>query len=192
MGLLATGCWATTWRGETMDWTVIGALGELVGAVAVVVSLIYLSRQVRQNTRALRTANAATVKQNFQTIARAFITDRGASDIVLRALKRDKLSPAEKLSAYAWFFDLLKSGELAYSQYISEDLDKEVWDASLQFFLAYWTTPGMREYWQDRRHAFIPEFRDAMDRWLDSEEGHLTRSDALYSVADEASASPEP
>ena len=175
-----------------MDWTVIGALGELVGAVAVVVSLIYLSRQVRQNTRALRTANAATVKQNFQTIARAFITDRGASDIVLRALKRDELSPAEKLSAYAWFFDLLKSGELAYSQYISEDLDKEVWDASLQFFLAYWTTPGMREYWQDRRHAFIPEFRDAMDRWLDSEEGHLTRSDALYSVADEASASPNP
>ncbi|MGB1779303.1 MAG: hypothetical protein ACPHQP_07095, partial [Longimicrobiales bacterium] len=67
-------------------------MGELVGAVAVVVSLIYLSRQVRQNTRALRTANAATVKQNFQTIARAFITDRGASDIVLRAMNSDELS----------------------------------------------------------------------------------------------------
>ena len=109
-----------------MDWTAIGAVGELVGAVAVVVSLIYLSRQVRQNTRALRTANAATVKQNFQTIARAFITDRGASDIVLRALKRDELTPAEQLSAYAWFFDVLKSGELAYSQYRSGDLDEAV------------------------------------------------------------------
>lgn len=179
-------------RGKTMDWTVIGALGELVGAIAVVVSLIYLSRQVRQNTRALRTANAATVKQNFQTIARAFITDRGASDIVLRAMKRDELSPAEKLSAYAWFFDLLKSGELAYSQYLSQDLDEAVWDASLQFFLAYWTTPGMREYWQERRHAFIPEFREAMDGWLDSEKGRLTRSDALYSPLDKATASPEP
>jgi hypothetical protein len=111
-------------RGKTMDWTVIGALGELVGAMAVVVSLIYLSRQVRQNTRALRTANAATVKQNFQTIARAFITDRGASDIVLRAMKRDELSPAEKLSAYAWFFDLLKSGELAYSQYLAGEASR--------------------------------------------------------------------
>jgi hypothetical protein len=175
-----------------MDWTAIGAVGELVGALAVVVSLIYLSRQVRQNTRALRTANAATVKQNFQTIARAFITDRGAADIVLRALKRDELSPAEKLSAYAWFFDLLKSGELAYSQYLSQDLDEPGWDASLQFFLAYWTTPGMREYWQDRRPAFTPEFREAMDGWLDSDKGRLTRSDAMYSVVDKATASPEP
>lgn len=174
-----------------MDWTAIGALGELVGAVAVVVSLIYLSRQVRQNTRALRTANAATVKQNFQTIARAFITDRGASDIVLRALKREELSPAEQLSAYAWFFDLLKSGELAYSQYLSQDLDKQVWDASLQFFLAYWTTPGMREYWRDRRQAFTPEFREAMDGWLASEEGHLTRSDTLYTGIDKADTDPE-
>ena len=175
-----------------MDWTAVGALGELVGAVAVVVSLIYLSRQVRQNTRALRTANAATVKQNFQTIARAFITDRGASDIILRALKRDELTPAEQLSAYAWFFDLLKSGELAYSQYLSQDLDEAVWDASLQFFLAYWTTPGVRAYWQDRRQAFTPEFREAMDGWLASEEGHLTRSDQLYSGQAKATASQEP
>ena len=175
-----------------MDWTAIGAVGELVGAAAVVVSLIYLSRQVRQNTRALRTANAATVKQNFQTIARAFITDRGASDIILRALQREELSPAEKLSAYAWFFDLLKSGELAYSQYLSGDLDEEVWDASLQFFLAYWTTPGMREYWQDRHHAFIREFRDAMDSWLDSGIGRLTQSDVLYSGAEQAAANPSP
>ena len=175
-----------------MDWNAIGAVGELIGALAVVVSLVYLSRQVRQNTRALRTANAATVKQNFQSIARAFITDRGASDIVLRALKREELSPAEQLSAYAWFFDLLKSGELAYSQYLSQDLDEEVWDASLQFFLAYWTTPGMREYWQDRRRAFTPDFRKAMDGWLDSEETHLTRSDALYSGTEKAAASPEP
>jgi hypothetical protein len=165
-----------------MDWNAVGAAGELVGALAVVVSLVYLSRQVQQNTRALRTANAATVKQNFQQIARAFITDRGAADIVIRALKREELSPAEKLSAYAWFFDLLKSGELAYSQYLSEDLDEPVWNASLQFFLAYWTTPGMREYWQDRRQAFTPEFREAMDGWRDSDEGHLTRSDAMYSI----------
>lgn len=168
-----------------MDWTAIGAVGELVGAVAVVVSLIYLSRQVRQNTRALRTANAATVKQNFQTIARAFITDRGASDIVLRAMNSDELSPAEKLSAYAWFFDLLKSGELAYSQYLSEDLDEEVWDASLQFFLAYWTTPGMREYWSERREAFTPAFREAMDGWLQAGVGRLTQSDELYSAVDQ-------
>jgi hypothetical protein len=39
-----------------MDWTAVGALGELFGAVAVVLSLIYVAAQVRQNTQAVRSA----------------------------------------------------------------------------------------------------------------------------------------
>ena len=70
-----------------MDWTAVSASGELIGAAAVVLSLVYVSRQIQQNTRALRTANAATVQQNFQMIARAFITDREAAGIVIRALQ---------------------------------------------------------------------------------------------------------
>ena len=41
-----------------MDIMELGAVGELVGGVAVVASLIYVGLQVRQNTSALR-ANAA-------------------------------------------------------------------------------------------------------------------------------------
>ena len=37
-----------------MNWNAIAAVGELAGAVAVVVSLLYLARQISQNTRATR------------------------------------------------------------------------------------------------------------------------------------------
>lgn len=37
-----------------MNWEAIAAVGELAGAVAVVVSLLYLARQISQNTRAMR------------------------------------------------------------------------------------------------------------------------------------------
>ena len=53
-----------------MTWTELGALGEVLGAIAVVVSLVYLSRQVRQNTQAVRTANAANVQANVPQLAR--------------------------------------------------------------------------------------------------------------------------
>ncbi len=38
-----------------MDWTIqdYGALGELVGAIVVVITLVYLAFQIRQNTRQL-------------------------------------------------------------------------------------------------------------------------------------------
>lgn len=39
-----------------MNWEIISAVSELVGAVAVIVSLIYLALQVKQNTRIMRAA----------------------------------------------------------------------------------------------------------------------------------------
>jgi hypothetical protein len=39
-----------------MNWNALGALGELVGG-AVVITLIYLSAQTRQNTKAMRHAS---------------------------------------------------------------------------------------------------------------------------------------
>ena len=40
-----------------MNWDAITAIAELAGVVAVVVSLIYVGFQVRQNTRQLRHDN---------------------------------------------------------------------------------------------------------------------------------------
>ncbi len=37
-----------------MNWEAIGAVGEIAGAAAVFASLVYLSLQIRQNTRAIR------------------------------------------------------------------------------------------------------------------------------------------
>jgi hypothetical protein len=34
-----------------LSWQDLGSIGELVGAVAVVISLVYLAFQIRQNTR---------------------------------------------------------------------------------------------------------------------------------------------
>jgi hypothetical protein len=37
-----------------MNWEALGAIGEIVGTVAVVVTLGYLAVQIRQNTRTMR------------------------------------------------------------------------------------------------------------------------------------------
>jgi hypothetical protein len=39
-----------------VDWNAIGAIGEMLGAVAVVITLLYLSKQIRQNTRSVQIA----------------------------------------------------------------------------------------------------------------------------------------
>jgi hypothetical protein len=38
-----------------MNWEAIGAIGEVLGALAVIVTLVYLAVQIRQNTAAALT-----------------------------------------------------------------------------------------------------------------------------------------
>ncbi len=39
-----------------MNWDAIGAIAELLGAIGVIASLVYLATQIRQNTRSVRSA----------------------------------------------------------------------------------------------------------------------------------------
>ena len=43
-----------------MDWNAVGAIGEVGGAIGVIVTLIYLAGQLRQNTRAMRSSTYQT------------------------------------------------------------------------------------------------------------------------------------
>ena len=46
-----------------MSWEEMGAIGEVVGAIGVLITLVFLVQQLRQNTRALR-AEGFTTRQS--------------------------------------------------------------------------------------------------------------------------------
>lgn len=54
-----------------MTITELGALGELLGAVGVIATLIYLSVQVRQNTRSMNESKRLALAQTYQIRADA-------------------------------------------------------------------------------------------------------------------------
>jgi len=166
-----------------LSWSAFSAIGELVGAIAVVISLVYLSRQVRQNTAAVRTANASGVQSNLQQLARVFYTDRELGALVLRTMSGQLPErPEDRLAVWAYFFDMLKTAELAHRHYMRGDLEPDLWEASLAFYRAYFETPGFRSYWRERQAAFVPPFREAMTSWLGSA-GPLQQTHEMISRA---------
>ena len=40
-----------------MNWNAVGAVGKIIGATAVLLSLLYLGFQIRQNTRTLKSSS---------------------------------------------------------------------------------------------------------------------------------------
>jgi hypothetical protein len=51
---------------DIVNWEAIGAIGEIVGAVAVVSTLLFLVIQLRQNTSAVEESRKANVSQLYQ------------------------------------------------------------------------------------------------------------------------------
>jgi hypothetical protein len=49
-----------------VNWEAVGAIGEIVGAIAVVATLLFLTVQLRQNTKSVDEARKATVSQLYQ------------------------------------------------------------------------------------------------------------------------------
>ncbi len=54
-----------------MNWEAMGAVGEAVGAAAVIASLVYLAVQIRQNTRSIRRASGRQTGEKNAVALRA-------------------------------------------------------------------------------------------------------------------------
>lgn len=65
----------------------LGALGEFVGAIAVVVTLGYLAVQIRQNTRAMDESRRLALAQTYQVRADAL------AEMMTRAATSEQLGP---------------------------------------------------------------------------------------------------
>ena len=75
-----------------MNWEAVGAVGEIVGAIAVVITLIYLARQMRQNSSALRSTTAQSANEMAFSVYNPIVANEyGLADILLRGLRDPEL-----------------------------------------------------------------------------------------------------
>jgi len=83
-----------------MNWDAIGAIGEVVGAVAVISTLIYLAVQIRQSNRNLAEATSASIIQSFASINSRISSDEQFAELFIRGRDDiDALNPVKDLEA---------------------------------------------------------------------------------------------
>jgi hypothetical protein len=148
-----------------VNWDAIGAIGEAVGAAAVVASLLYLAIQVRGSIR----ASAVEAKLESTRLLNHFIDllieNPELNDLFMRGIDDlDQLSKEEyyrfsnmSLKAF-WFFSAshfqFKMGTLA-----EDDFHES------RSVLRYWLRrPGCRAWWERLgKDSVSPTFRDFVD-----------------------------
>ena len=72
-----------------MNWDAIGAVGEIVGAIAVVVSLLYLANQIHTSTRAVKQAASREMMDEIFNWYGQLSSDLSISDLWIRGCAKD-------------------------------------------------------------------------------------------------------
>jgi hypothetical protein len=150
-----------------MNWEAIGATGELIGAFAVVITLIYVGIQVRHSAGAVRSAAANDASVALQTVYLALGSNRQASEVWFTALTSpEPLSTHDDFQFMMMMHAVLLGMQNSYFLSREGTLDADYREAITTAIVAIKDLPGMDRYWRQRRGFFITGFAEYVDSLL--------------------------
>lgn len=108
----------------------LGNLGEFVGAIGVVISLVYLARQTMHNTKAVRAQSFNSMVQNsIQLLEHAFRDSEFAAFLARAEVAPEALSPEERVRWDAYMTAVYRHfGNLVYAYRVGT-LDRQMWES---------------------------------------------------------------
>ena len=157
----------------------LGNLGDFIGGIAVIVTLIYLAVQVRQNNRLLqantssvRAASSIAINERLVGVNQSLIEDPSLAEIFVRELSSPgSIEGADRVRLdtllQSMFISLENILKLAQAGTI-EPKDWEPWSRHLRNWLR---NPAVRAWWSRQQSPFGEDFARQVRVLLDELEG---------------------
>jgi len=156
-----------------MNWEAISTIAEIIGATAVVISLIYLAAQIRQNNRqveeqirALRLQAYDTAGADFSAL-RLHISGSQQRSSVWRRAKDSycALEPDEQAQANEMLHELMWAYQNVFSRMeeLTEDaVLRNLVDKNIGHWMGH---RGFREWWRtEQKTPYADDFEALIDR----------------------------
>lgn len=151
-----------------MNWDAVGAIGEILGSLAVIGSIFYLAVQVR-HAAAVSKAGTQQAAAQMSIDSLAFTLD---SQILSAASRKttagEELTPDELSNYLRWVWLRMHVAENAYYQYRQGLLELDTWLGHSVPILAH-IGPGCvaEPYWPRVSLSFSESFRNEVCRMLE-------------------------
>lgn len=143
----------------------LASIGSFISGIAVLVSLIFIGAQMRQNNRAIRAAASQAHAANFQQILSVAI-ESGEVARLWRVGLADlsALTDDERTRFLVLASSLFRFYEAARLQWRHGQLDEEHWENIVFQITDFGSQPGIQAYWAIRSRWHSKEFR----QWFES------------------------
>lgn len=144
-----------------MNWDAVSAIGQIVGAMGVIISVIYLALQVRSNARQTRLASMRSMSDAFNQWLQSLAENKEFGDLYYRGMRDFASIEGADLPRFSALMDHpFRIYEDMYYQKLEGHLDRRVWrgfEAIMRDIIAY---PGAQAWWPTRSHWFSREFAE--------------------------------
>jgi hypothetical protein len=146
-----------------MDWEIVGSTGEWVGAIAVVATLFYLARQIKQQNALARYTAWQSLFVEFNGITKEIGSDPIKGPVFWKGM--EGLEEFDDIQVRQWeamvrtYYNTML---IAFRGYRSGFLEPSEWSDLARSFAAFMSSPG-GEAWRQSNNAMFPEFWEEVD-----------------------------
>ena len=145
-----------------MNWEMLSAIGEILGSAAVLVTLVYLTVQTRQNTASVQ----ANTRQAILDADQQFLIKILENPEIYLSRYKPELSDEDKVRLGAYLIMFIRMRENNWLQYRNGVLDQVTWDSYRSSIVRVMSDSRSRSWWQNYiigRQPFNSEFVAMVD-----------------------------
>jgi hypothetical protein len=159
----------------------LGNIGDFLGGIGVVITLLYLAFQIRLNTRQLKSdSEKARVNAEDSTtsdISRwigGIVENRDVAEFWVRGLKEiDHLDETDRLRFDYLGMQLLQAWQITFRRSEQPGGHSELWGYALTYFKLFDRAPGFRKLWTSNKGLLMPDFFAALELATADSRSHL-------------------
>ena len=156
----------------------LASLAEIIGVTLVIASLIYVGRQLHQNTEMMRAESRNSIQHNHQ---QEILTPVSFPEI-WRGFTGEELSD-ENVRVNMWLSASLRSREHEWIQYNNGALDKVAWEAFSKAIPLVLSSQRARSWWEASKLIYEVQFAKMVDELIGTENFHSVHLDQAAALA---------
>ncbi len=154
-----------------MNWEAIGAVAEILGAVAVVASLVYLGRQIHQSNAQSQADARYSFLDAYGQLSLTIAENKDLASVFRRGMQGLELDEDEAIQFFVCIGQYLNTWSVLFDLHEERHLPDTQWTVIRKDIITLLSMPGCRAFWDDvGRLGTHENFRNEVEKILASEE----------------------
>lgn len=158
----------------------IALLTEIVGGIAIIISLLFVGLQFRETAKATRSATAAaTVSELTTWYSNIGNSEQGSRVFWNFMATPDSLSNEERFQAIMNIHGAMLTFQNSY--YLAQEgtLDEEIHQSLVEIINGVKNSPGFHVFWEARKSIFLTDFQEYVEQNIASDK---VNSEGIYNL----------